>query len=103
MGNPMKIRATAKDGQTEIKVLMNHDMETGLRKDSSGATIPAHYITEVVAKLNGKLVMRADWGQSVSKNPFLAFKVNGGAAGDKVSISWTDTKGDSRTDETTIA
>jgi sulfur-oxidizing protein SoxZ len=103
MGNPMKIRASAKDGQTEVKVLMNHEMETGLRKDSSGAPIPAHYITDVVTKLNGKTVMQAQWGQSVSKNPFMAFKVKGGAPGDKVSITWTDNKGDSRTDETTVA
>ena len=33
MGNPMKIRAASKDGVTEVKVLMNHVMETGLRKD----------------------------------------------------------------------
>ena len=31
MGLPMKIRATSKDGVTEVKVLMNHVMETGLR------------------------------------------------------------------------
>lgn len=102
MGNPMKIRATAKDGETEIKVLMNHEMETGLRKDSSGAVVPALYITDVTTKLNGKTVMQAQWGQSVSKNPFLAFKVKGGTAGDKVSVTWVDNKGDSRTDEATV-
>jgi len=103
MGNPMKIRATAKDGVTEVKVLMSHDMETGLRKDDSGAVIPAWYIKEVVAKLNDKPVLNVQWGQSVSKNPFLSFKIKGGKAGDKVVISWTDTKGDTRTDEAVVA
>jgi sulfur-oxidizing protein SoxZ len=102
MTNPMKIRAAAKDGVTEIKVLMNHEMETGFRKDSSGALIPAWFITEVTAKLNDKVVMQAQWGASVSKNPFLSLKVKGGAAGDKVVVSWVDTKGETRSDEATV-
>jgi sulfur-oxidizing protein SoxZ len=103
MGNPMKIRAAGKDGVTEVKVLMNHVMETGLRKDPAGAPIPALFITEVTAKLNDKVVMQAQWGGAVAKNPFLGFKIKGGVSGDKVSVSWTDNSGDSRTDEATVS
>jgi sulfur-oxidizing protein SoxZ len=103
VGLPMKIRATSKDGVTEVKVLMNHVMETGLRKEASGELVPAMFITEVTAKLNDKVVMQAQWGQAVARNPYLAFKVRGGKAGDKVSISWKDSSGDTRTDETTIS
>jgi sulfur-oxidizing protein SoxZ len=103
MGLPMKIRATSKDGVTEVKVLMNHVMETGLRKDSSGELVPAMFITEVTAKLNDKVVMQAQWGQAVARNPYLAFKVKGGKSGDKVSISWKDSSGDTRSDEATIS
>ena len=102
MGNPMKIRAASKEGVTEIKVLMSHEMETGFRKDASGTVVPAWFIAEVVAKLNGNVVMQAQWGPSVAKNPYLAFKVKGGQAGDKVTVSWTDSKGDTRTDEATV-
>ena len=102
MGNPMKIRASAKDGVTEVKVLMSHEMETGFRKDASGNPIPAWFISEVTAKLDGKVVMTAQWGPSVSKNPFLAFKIKGGKAGDKIAITWVDSKGDTRTDEASI-
>ena len=103
MGNPMKIRAASKDGVTEVKVLMNHEMETGFRKDSAGNVVPAWFISEVVAKLNGKDVMTAQWGPSVSKNPYLAFKFKGGAKGDKLAVTWMDNKGDKRTDEVQIA
>lgn len=103
MGNPMKIRAASKDGVTEVKVLMNHVMETGLRKDASGALIPALFITEVTAKLNDKVVLQAQWGQAVAKNPYLGFKVKGGQPGDKVSVSWTDSSGDTRSDEATVS
>jgi sulfur-oxidizing protein SoxZ len=99
----MKIRATIKDGVTEVKVLMNHVMETGLRKDPSGELVPAMFINEVTAKLNDKVVMQAQWGTAVARNPYLAFKVKGGQSGDKVSISWKDSSGDSRTDEATIS
>ena len=102
MANPMKIRAASKDGVTEVKVLMNHEMETGFRKDSSGNVVPAWFINEVVAKMNGNVVMQAQWGPSVSKNPYLAFKIKGGKAGDKIAVTWTDNKGDTRTDEATI-
>lgn len=99
---PMKIRAASKDGVTEVKVLMNHEMETGLRKDASGNTVPAWFISEVSATLNGKPVMQAQWGPSVSKNPYVAFKLKGGKAGDKVVVTWIDNKGETRTDEATI-
>ncbi len=102
MGSPMKIRASVKEGITEIKVLMGHEMETGQRKDANGAVIPAWFINEVTAKLDGKTVMQAQWGPSISKNPYLAFKVKGGKAGDKVSVTWVDNKGDTRTDEAAV-
>ncbi|MBK1838693.1 thiosulfate oxidation carrier complex protein SoxZ [Azospirillum sp. YIM B02556] len=102
MGNPMKIRASAKDGVTEIKILMSHEMETGQRKDANGTVIPAWFINEITAKLDGKTVMQAQWGPSISKNPYLAFKVKGGKAGDKVSVTWVDNRGDTRTDEAAV-
>jgi sulfur-oxidizing protein SoxZ len=86
-----------------VRVLMNHEMETGLRKDAAGKAIPAWFIQDVTAKLNGKDVLTAQWGPSVSKNPFLQFNIKGAKAGDKVTIVWKDNKGDSRTDEATVS
>jgi len=99
----MRIRAKAENGKVTVRVLMSHEMESGQRKDSAGKVIPAWHINEVAASLNGKVVMTAEWGPAVSKNPFLQFNVKGGKAGDKVAITWKDTKGDSRTDEATVS
>ena len=101
MGSPMRIRAAAKEGVTEVRVLMNHEMETGLRMEN-GVAVPAWFIREVTASLNGKPVLTTQWGPSVSKNPYFAFKIKGGKAGDKVSVTWVDTKGDTRTDEANV-
>jgi sulfur-oxidizing protein SoxZ len=103
MGNPMRIRANLAGDTVEVKVLIRHDMETGQRKDAAGKAVPAHFIQTLVAKWNDKVVLDAEMGTSVSKDPFLSFKFKGGAKGDKVTVSWTDNKGDSRTDEAVIA
>lgn len=103
MADPMRIRANMVDGKVEVKVLMSHEMETGQRKDSKGAVIPAWYIQNVTATHNGKVVLDAQWGPAVSKNPFLSFRFSGGKPGEKVSVTWTDNKGEKRTDEATIS
>jgi sulfur-oxidizing protein SoxZ len=103
MSDPMRIRAQSAGGKATVRVLMSHEMETGLRKDGAGKVIPAWFIQEVAAQLNGKTVMTAQWGPAVSKNPFLQFSVKGAKAGDKIAITWTDNKGDKRTDEATVS
>ena len=103
MADPMRIRAQAAGDKATVRVLMSHEMESGQRKDSSGKLVPAHFISDVSASLNGKVVMTAEWGPSVSKNPFLQFVVKGAKAGDKIAVSWKDNKGDSRTDEATVS
>lgn len=103
MADPMKIRAAMNGEFTEVKVLMAHPMETGLRKDVSGGVFPAHYISEVTASCGGKTVLECRFSQSVSQNPYLAFRFKGGAKGGKVQVNWVDNKGDKRSDEATIA
>jgi len=103
MADPMRIRAQAAGDKATVRVLMSHEMESGQRKDSSGKLVPAHFINEVTASLNGKVVLTAEWGPSVSKNPFLQFAVKGAKAGDKISVSWKDNKGESRTDEAAVS
>ena len=103
MGDPMRIRAQVAGDKATVRVLMNHEMETGQRKDAAGKTIPAWFIQEVSAAHNGKPVLTAQWGPSVAKNPFLQFSLKGAKAGDKVSVTWQDNRGDKRTDEATVA
>ena len=103
MADPMRIRAQMAGEKATVRVLMSHEMETGLRKDAAGKTIPAWYIQDVSAQLNGKPVLTAQWGPSVAKNPFLQFNVKGAKAGDKIAVTWKDNKGETRTDEATVS
>ncbi|MGE0347954.1 thiosulfate oxidation carrier complex protein SoxZ [Hydrogenophaga sp.] len=103
MADPMRIRAALAGDETTVRILMSHIMEPGTRRDASGNLIPAHFIKDVVATHNGKTVLQAMFTGSVAQNPFLSFKFKGAAKGDKVVVKWSDSKGDSRTDEATIA
>ena len=103
MADPMRIRAQVAGDKATVRVLMSHDMETGQRRDAAGKVIPAWFIQDVSAQHNGKTVLTAQWGPAISKNPFLQFNVKGAKAGDKISVSWTDNKGDKRTDEATAS
>ncbi len=102
MADPMRIRAALVGDLVDVKILMAHDMETGLRKDSDGNTVPAHYIVNIGATCNGRTVLSAQWGPSVAKNPFLSFRFRNAEKGDKLSVTWADTGGDTRTDEVAI-
>ena len=102
MAEPMRIRAQMVAGKVEVRVLMNHEMETGLRKGNDGSLVPAHFIQNVTVTHNARTVLAAQWGPAVSKNPFIHFRFSGGKPGEKVVITWVDNKGEKRCDEAAI-
>lgn len=103
MAGPMKMRATLGPAYTDVRVLMSHPMETGLRKDADGKLVPAHFIQNVTVKVNGKVVVDAQISQAVSRNPVFSFRLKGGAKGDKIEVSWLDSKGETDATEATVA
>jgi sulfur-oxidizing protein SoxZ len=104
MANSIRIRAQAKDGETVVKALITHPMETGQRKDKkTGKVVPAHFIQEVVCKHNGTTVVTALWGPAVSKNPYVSFELKGGKAGDTIEMSWVDNLGEKDSDTVKVS
>lgn len=99
MAEQIKIRAQIQDQITDIRILMQHPMETGQRKDEKGQPIPAHFIQTFSVSHNGALLINGQLNTSISKNPLFAFKATGIKPGDKLSVSWQDNAGDSRKDE----
>lgn len=98
----VKIRGKIRDGVASVKSLMPHPMETGSRRDAQGNMIPAHYIETVICEHNGEQVISAQWGPSVSKDPYFAFKFSGAASGDVIKITWVDNKGETSSGELTL-
>ena len=84
-----RLKVKEKDGSVNVKAIISHPMLTGLTKDKKGEKIPAHYISEVVVTANDTVVMTANWGGSVSKDPYISFDY-AGKSGDVVKLSWVD-------------
>lgn len=85
---------TTDDGATEIFVLINHPMETGLRANpQTKEKIPAHIVQKITFYLNGKEIAVADTGTGVSANPLVSIRVKNTKKGDKVRVTWTDNMG----------
>jgi sulfur-oxidizing protein SoxZ len=86
---PVKVK---KGTVVEVKTLISHKMETGLRKDNKGNKIPRDIVNKFVATYNGKQVFASDWHPALSANPFLSFFLKPMESG-MLEMSWTDDKG----------
>lgn len=102
MAEQMKIRAQMKGDVAEIRVLIMHPMETGMRKDAAGNLVPIHFIQHYTVDVAGKRIVQSQGNQSVSQDPTFSFKTKGAKAGDKVVVSWTDNKGEKGSAEAAI-
>lgn len=103
MGEQIKIRAQVQGETTDVRILMQHPMETGQRKDDKGQTQPLHFIQTFTVSLNGKAMIDGQLNTSISKNPLFTFKVRGIKSGDKLAVAWIDNTGDKRQDEITVS
>lgn len=91
MAIPMRVRA----GNGQIRLLVIHPSENGLRKDAkSGQLVPAHFVKTLTVTVNGRTVLDGQLGGGISKDPYLAFRVKGLTTGDKVTITAEDNTGD---------
>ena len=102
MDNTIRVRTKLEGDVVQMRVLISHPMETGLRKDDAGQIVPAHFIELVSFTHKERTILSAQWGPAVSRNPYLSFKFRGAAKGDKITISWVDNQGGSWTDEAFI-
>ncbi|MDP3742744.1 MAG: thiosulfate oxidation carrier complex protein SoxZ [Methylotenera sp.] len=102
IADKIKMRAQLTGDIIEVKVLMSHPMETGRRKNDIEQLIPAHFIQLLMATLNGKTVLEAQWGTGISKNPYLTFRLKDAKVGDIVEVTWHDNFGKSATQSITV-
>jgi len=102
MADNMKMRAQLKGDFVEVKVLISHPMETGRRKDDFGQLIAANFVQLVTATLNGNIVLEAQWGTGISKNPYLTFRLKGAKLGDVIAVTWHDNFGATATQEIAV-
>ena len=99
----IKLPKQAKKGEViQIKTLISHIMETGLRKDASGKVIPRKIINKFTCEFNGKPVFSADLEPAVAANPYLQFAAKVEESG-TFKFTWVDDDGSVITAEEKIA
>ena len=82
----------AKKGEViEIKTIIQHVMETGYRRDYSGASIPRDIIKRYVVTYAGAEIFTADMTQGIAANPYFAFNTVAVETGEIV-FTWEDDK-----------
>lgn len=86
----------------EVRTLISHPMETGLREGVDGETLPRHIIERFTLTLDGETAFAADLHQAVSANPYLRFHLTP-AEDAEVVIEWQDDRGESARHEASLS
>lgn len=90
----LQVPPTAKKGEAfTIRVLMQHPMETGFRREADGSAVPVNVLNFVVCRYAGREVFRAELGTGISANPYLTFTAVATVSGD-VEVEYRDDKGE---------
>lgn len=98
----VQIPREAKRGDIiEIRIAIQHVMETGFRYDNFGKPIPKNVINQLVCRYNGDEIFRAELGSGVAANPYLQFSTIAEASGEIV-FDWVDDAGERGTERASI-
>lgn len=90
----IQVPPTVKKGESfEIRVLVQHPMETGYRRDLNGQSIPTHIVDKLSCRIAGTEVFSAELGTGVSANPYLSFFATAEQGGEVV-VEWSDDRGE---------
>lgn len=90
----IQIPATAKTGDViEIRILIQHPMETGYRVDDVGRNIPRNTIRSLTCTYNGAEIFRVDMSSGIVADPYLQFTTIAQTSG-VIECTWIDDAGE---------
>lgn len=76
----------------EVRIAIQHPMETGFRFDNAGRAIPKNVIASLICRYNGEVVFRAEMGSGIAANPYLQFYAVVDKSGE-FAFEWVDDSG----------
>jgi sulfur-oxidizing protein SoxZ len=85
-------RAAKRGEVIEVRILIQHAMETGYRHDEVGHAIKRNVINAFSCRYNGVEVFRADLSSGIAANPYLQFYTVAEASG-AFEFTWIDDEG----------
>jgi sulfur-oxidizing protein SoxZ len=77
----------------EVRVLVQHPMESGFRRDLDGRAIPINIVDRLACRYGGREIFSAELGSGMAANPYLVFYAVAEASGEIV-VEWSDDRGD---------
>lgn len=84
---------TARRGEIiTLRALVSHPMETGYRREISGAVIPRLIIHTFTCHYDGREIFRADLFPAMAANPLIAFTTRATTSG-PIRFTWVDDAG----------
>ena len=90
----LQVPSTVRKGEAfEVRVLVQHPMETGFRRDMNGRAIPINILDKVSCRYAGREVFSAELGSGMSANPYLSFFLRADASGE-IEVTWSDDRGE---------
>lgn len=90
----VQVPANARRGEiVQLRIAIQHPMETGYRPDHFGRRIPKNVINTLICRYNEVEVFRAEMGSGVAANPLLQFPVRVQESGEFV-FEWRDDSGE---------
>ncbi len=93
MAARVQIPKEAKRGDViEVRIVIQHAMETGFRHDDVGHLIKRNVINAFSCRFNGAEVFRADLSSGIAANPYLQFYTVARASGE-FEFYWIDDEG----------
>jgi sulfur-oxidizing protein SoxZ len=76
----------------QIKTLITHQMETGLRRDDQGNVIPRKIINRFVCRYNDVVVFGVDLHEAVAANPYIEVYLRATESG-RLEFVWEEDGG----------
>lgn len=90
----LQVPATARRGEAvEVRLLIQHPMETGYRREADGRAVPMNVVNTVICRYAGRDLLRAELGSGMSANPYFSFWLRAVESGE-VSVEWVDDAGE---------
>jgi sulfur-oxidizing protein SoxZ len=73
----------------EVRILIQHPMETGFRRDAAGQRVPRNALHSFACRYNGVEVFRATLSTGLAANPVLRFFLRAEKSGE-LEFWWLD-------------
>lgn len=90
----IQVPAAARAGEViEVRLTIQHPMETGFRFELGGKPVPKNVINSLLVRYNGATIFRAELGSGIAANPYLQFHTVAKKSGE-IEVAWVDDNGE---------